>query len=122
MKLINIGFSDEDYEILLEAANERKMSVQEYIRVSVLKKEASIFTVEEAYRRSCAIERGKVFTLPDLYSEEEWKQLPSNKAGGFGRRFFNYIQKNSDEVEFVNVVRRLARYRRKAEKKAEKEE
>lgn len=113
MKQISIAFNDEDWCTIAEAANLKRMPIQEYIRMTLLgKKDTSIFTVEEAYRRACQmIEYGKTFSLPDLYSDEEWAQIPSTKAGAFGRQFFNYVKGRTSQVEFVGVVRRLARYR-----------
>ena len=112
MKNINIVFSDEDWEILQETANKMKMSVQDYIRQTMLKKKKTIFTVDEAEHRALAqFKQGKEFSLPDLYTDDEWRQLPRANAGVFGRNFFKYVESNSSQIEFTGMYRRIARYR-----------
>lgn len=68
-----------------------------------------LFTPEEAVRRArTRLVTGQYFTLPELYTEEEWALLPSPKvAGVFGRRFFKYIQSRDDTgIRFVEGRKR----------------
>lgn len=123
MKLISVTFTDEDFEALQKHADERRMSVQEYIRFTVLKKEPTMFTVEEADRRAHEKYKcGDTFALPDLYSDEEWSKLPKSMTGGFGRKWFNFVNDKSADIEFMGVVRRLAKYRLVSGKDDDKED
>lgn len=113
MKIIRISFSDENFFVLENYAKEKKMSVQDYIRFVLFHESSSIFTPEEAEKRAkIKIEKDSTFSLPDLYDEEEWSSISRGEAGVFGRRFFKYIE-NSENIEFVDMFNRRARYRLK---------
>lgn len=87
---------DEYSKKLEEAAAEKRMSIQEYIRFKLFD-ETTIFSVDEVIKR---IQAGdfddEEFTVPDVFTEEEWSQLDRGKAGVLGRNFYNYITDNPD--------------------------
>ncbi len=87
----------EEYSKRLESdAKENQMTVQEYIRFKLFN-ETSLFSVDELIRR---IQTGdfqdKEFTVPDIYTEDEWFQIDRATAGSLGRCFFDYIKKHEE--------------------------
>lgn len=114
MKRITICFSDEKFEELKKAADNKKVSVQEYIHGVLFDDDDSIYTVQEAERRALArFKKGDEFSLPDLYTVQEWQTLALPQAGVFGRKFFTYTQNNPAPFEFTQMYKRIARYRMK---------
>lgn len=58
-------------------------------------------TPEEVARRAleqCVV--GQIFSVPELFSDEEWAKLPRGTAGVLGRRFYRYTQDHKF-IEFV---------------------
>lgn len=109
MPFIKLTLSEDELNSLQEIANEKNMGVQDYIRLVLFNKE-SIFTPQEAERR--ARNRTKddgPFSLPDLYTTDEWLLISTGEAGVFGRRFYKFCL-NSDFVEYVGMANRRARY------------
>lgn len=96
MPVVRISLNDESYEELQGMAKGENLSIQDYIRKVVFKKEATIFTVEEAVRRiqAGAVDHLEEFTLPDVYSDE-WV-IERGPAGVFGKNFFNYVEEHTE--------------------------
>ena len=109
MPFIKLTLSEDELDSLQEIAKEKNMGVQDYIRLVFFNKK-SIFTPEEAEKR--ARNRTKdigPFSLPDLYTSDEWGLISTGEAGVFGRRFFKFCQ-NSAYVEYLGMANRRARY------------
>ena len=70
-------------------AEDNMMTVQDYIRFKLFPSE-NIFTVLELVKR--IQERGPTteFTIPDLYSPEEWSLVDRAVAGVLGKNFFKF--------------------------------
>lgn len=51
-----------------------------------------LFNPEETVRRAMQLSRGTKFSLSDLYTEEEWEEIPTRLAGHVGRRFLKEIK------------------------------
>ena len=66
------------------------MSVQDYIRSKLFPSE-TIFTVQEVIRRVRLKEPTDEFTIPDLYSDDEWGTINKSVAGVLGKNFFKFI-------------------------------
>ncbi|EJT6613107.1 DUF1413 domain-containing protein [Clostridium perfringens] len=114
MPIIKLSLSDESFKKLQEMAQDKKMSIQDYIRDRLFI-ETSIFTPAEAVDRALnKYSNGDCFTLPELYGVD-WT-IERGVAGVFGKRFFNYIESGgSDKIEFVGMTNygRHAQYRMK---------
>jgi hypothetical protein len=109
MPFIKLTLSEKELETLRKIAKEKNMGVQDYVRLTLFNKK-SIFTPEEAEKR--ALKRTNddgPFSLPDLYTAEEWCQISTGEAGVFGRRWFKYVE-NIDTIEFLGMANRRARY------------
>lgn len=98
---------------LEDAAADKRMSIQEYIRYKVFG-EVTIFSVDEVIKR---IQNGdlvgKEFTIPDVFTDEEWSQIDRGNAGVLGKNFYNYTKENPElEIEFVpdKQIKRRAVY------------
>lgn len=114
MPIIKLTLDEEHYKKLLELANNVNKSPQEYIKDLVFN-EKSIFVPEEAVRRAHEkFPNGVSFSIPDLYSEEEWSTIGRGTAGVFGKRFYRYITSNKEaKINFVD----MGKYGRRAEYK-----
>ena len=112
MPVIKISFSDEDFEVIKNLAAADRISVQDYIRKTVLPNAKTIFTPEEAEKRAVGkFKKGdKPFTLPDIYGSD-WYPMKRGISGVFGKRFYNYIDAGSEYIEFVNMEDNIAHYR-----------
>jgi hypothetical protein len=101
MPVVKFTLDKEHYEKLQKMAENKKQSIQDYIR-NTLFQINTIFTPEEAVRR---IQQGdfkdKEFTLPDVYGDE-WT-IERGPAGVFGKNFFNYINENDVGIIFLNM-------------------
>lgn len=94
MATIKFSLNDEYYRKLEAAAENRGMTVQDYIRYKLFALN-TIFTVEEAVRRVQVGDfKDKTFSLPDLYGDA-WT-LERGVAGVFGKNFYNYIFAHSE--------------------------
>lgn len=116
MPTLKISFTDKQYENLKQIADEQGISIQDYIRMNVCSQTIpAIFTPQEAIKRALnQLELNTLFSLPDLYFPHEWKQISEiNMAGTFGKRFYAYIEKHNDDIEFVEMSKKtkLALYR-----------
>lgn len=96
MATYRFDLNKEYSEKLENLAEENHMNVQDFIRFKIFN-ETTIFTVEEAVKRIQNEKKfeNKEFTLPDVYSEEEWT-IEKGAAGVFGKNFYNHITKHSE--------------------------
>ena len=83
---------NKEYSERLEAdAAEKRMNIQEYIRYKLFG-EVTIFSVDEVVNRIQAGDfENKEFTVPDVYTDEEWSQIDRGNAGVLGKNVFNHI-------------------------------
>ena len=90
------------------------MNVQDYIRYKLFG-EKNIFTVQEVIRRLESTDRfdSKEFTVPDVYTDEEWAMIDKGRAGVLGNNFYKYIIDNAQHgIYFVQgrSIKRRAVY------------
>lgn len=105
---------NQEYSERLEAdAAAKRMNIQEYIRYKLFG-EVTIFSVDEVINR---IQAGnfvnKEFTVPDVYTDEEWSHIDRGNAGVLGKNFYNYITEHPElGVRFVpdRTIKRRAVY------------
>lgn len=110
---------NEEYSKRLERdAAKSRMNIQEYIRYKLFN-EKTIFSVDEVIKR---IQSGdfenKVFTVPDVYSDEEWSQIDRGNAGVLGKNVYIYITEHPElGIHFVpdRTIKRRAVYTYKKE-------
>ena len=105
---------NEEYSKKLEAAAaEKRMNIQEYIRYKLFN-EKTIFSVDEVIKRIQAGGfEGKEFTVPDVFSDDEWSQIDRGNAGVLGKNFYIHITENPDlGIRFVpnKTIKRRAVY------------
>ena len=105
---------NKEYSKRLEAEAEAKhMNIQEYIRYKLFD-EVTIFSVDEVVKRIQAGNfENKEFTVPDVYTDEEWSQIDRGNAGVLGKNFYNYITDHSElGIRFVpdRTIKRRAVY------------
>ncbi len=105
---------NQEYGERLEAdAKAKHMNIQEYIRYKLFG-EVTIFSVNEVIKR---IQEGcfenKEFTVPDVYTDEEWSRIDKGNAGVLGNNFYKYITKHPElGIRFVHgrTIKRRAVY------------
>ena len=105
---------NQEYSEHLEAdAAAKRMNIQEYIRYKLFG-EVTIFSVDEVINR---IQAGgfenKEFTVPDVYTDEEWSQIDRGNAGVLGKNFYNHITEHPElRIRFVPdcTIKRRAVY------------
>lgn len=105
MPVIKISLTKDQDEELRNLANEKEMSIQDFIRYTLFsKKNPSIFVPEEAVKRALKkfSKEDPPFSLPDVYGDE-WSKLDPRMTGVFGKRFFNYL-KNFDSIDFAGMT------------------
>lgn len=94
MPTIKFSLNDEYFKTLGKAAEDKGMTIQDYIRYKLFDLN-TIFTVEEAVRRvQTGNYKDKTFSLPDLYGDS-WT-LERGMAGVFGKNFYKYISKHKE--------------------------
>jgi len=114
--IIKVTLDDESYQKLTAEATEEGISLQDLIRIRLLGEDMAMFTPAEAERRAIAkYAPGEGFSLPNLYTGEEWAKLGRGAAGIFGRQFNKYIEGDNSmqKIEYVDIVNRRAQYRMK---------
>ena len=113
MPTFRFDLNDEYSKKLEEAAATKRMSIQEYIRYKLFNK-TTIFSVDEVIKRIQAGGfEGKEFTVPDVFSDEEWSQIDRGNAGVLGKNFYIHITDNPDlGIKFVKdkTIKRRAVY------------
>lgn len=94
MPTVKFSLNDEYFKKLEKAAEDKGMTIQDYIRYKLFDLN-TIFTVEEAVRRvQTGDYKDKTFSLPDLYGDS-WT-LERGMAGVFGKNFYNYISEHTE--------------------------
>ena len=87
---------NEEYGKRLEKdAEDSMMTVQDYIRSRPFPSE-NIFTVLELVKRIKAKGPFEEFTIPDLYSDEEWSRVGRAAAGVLGKNFYKFTSSHPD--------------------------
>lgn len=113
MPTFRFDLNDEYSKKLEDAAAEKRMSIQEYIRFKLFN-ETTIFSVDEVIKRIQAGDfEGKEFTVPDVFTNEEWSQIDRGNAGVLGKNFYNHITENPElGISFVKdkTIKRRAVY------------
>lgn len=113
MATFRFDLNNEYGKKLEAAAAEKRMSIQDYIRYKLFN-EITIFSVEEVIERIKAGNfDGKEFTVPDVFTEEEWSQIDRGRAGVLGKNFYIHITDNPDlGISFVKdkTIKRRAVY------------
>ena len=105
---------NQEYSERLEAdAKAKRMNIQEYIRYKLFG-ETTIFSVDEVIKRIQSGDfKNREFTVPDVYSDEEWSQIDRGNAGVLGKNFFIYISEHPElGIHFVpnHTIKRRAVY------------
>ena len=113
MATFRFDLNDEYSKKLEDAAAKKRMSIQEYIRYKLFD-ETTIFSVDEVIKRIQAGDfDGKEFTVPDVFTEEEWAQIDRGNASVLGKNFYIHITDNPDlGIRFVKdkTIKRRAVY------------
>ena len=92
---------NEEYGKRLEKeAEDSEMTVQDYIRFRLFPSE-NIFTVLELVKRIKAKGPSEKFTIPDLYSDEEWSRVDRSVAGCLGKNFYKFISHSDLGISLV---------------------
>ncbi|WP_297959389.1 DUF1413 domain-containing protein [uncultured Ruminococcus sp.] len=112
-KIVKFSLSDESYELLCGRAEEKRLSLQDYIRMELFPdavKLTPLDAIKEALKKYNA---GESFTVPEILGDR-W-DLPNGEAGQFGKKFFQLVESEySSELEFAGLNRnKRAVYRRK---------
>ena len=105
---------NQEYSERLEAdAAAKRMNIQEYIRYKLFG-EVTIFSGDEVVNRIQSGDfKNKEFTVPDVYTDEEWSQIDRGNAGVLGKNFFNHITEHPElGIRFVpdRTIKRRAVY------------
>ena len=105
---------NKEYGERLEAdAKAHGMNIQEYIRYKLFG-EVTIFSVAEVVKRLQAGDfANKEFTVPDVYTDEEWSQIDRGTAGVLGKNFFIHIAQHPElGIRFIpnRTIKRRAVY------------
>ena len=96
MATFRFDLNEEYSKRLTDAAAEKRMSIQEYIRYKLFN-ETTIFSVDEVIKRIHAGNfDGKEFTVPDVFTDEEWSHIDRGNAGVLGNNFFKHIKKHPE--------------------------
>ena len=96
MPTFRFDLNDEYSKKLEDVAAEKRMSIQEYIRYKLFN-EITIFSVDEVIKRIQAGDYdGKEFTVPDVFTDEEWSQIDRGNAGVLGKNFYIHITENPE--------------------------
>jgi len=113
MATFRFDLNQEYGERLVAEAAKKRMSIQEYIRYKLFG-ELTIFTVDEIINR---IQDGdytnKEFTVPDVFTEDEWALIDRGNAGVLGKNFYNYITEHPElGIRYVTnrTIKRRAVY------------
>ncbi len=102
MATFRFDLNQEYGERLEAAAAKKRMSIQEYIRYKLFGEE-TIFSVDEVINRIQAGNyENEEFTVPDVYTDEEWAQIDRGNAGVLGKNFYIYITEHPElDIRFV---------------------
>ena len=83
--------SEENALELEEKARAAGATIPDYIRM-VLFDEDIKFTATEAVRRALMLKKGTKFTIPELYTPQEWSLISRGAAGALGKAFNKYVR------------------------------
>ncbi len=86
-RTIKFSVSDENYKLLVTAANDANLSLQEYLRSTLFpnQKVYSTITKAEIIKRALEVPVGEEFTIPGLF--DDWS-FPNGVGGQLCRKIF----------------------------------
>ncbi len=104
MAVVKLTLNQEHYDIIKDAAEEKGITMQDYIRNKIFGDQDSIFIPPEAVTRAFEkYELNDRFTLPEIYGES-WN-IARGFAGVFGKQFFEYVEhKYPGMIKYVGQV------------------
>lgn len=119
MSTVRFDLNEAYFERLKADAAAKHMNIQEYVRYKLFG-EVSIFSVDEVVKRIQAGDfDGKEFTVPDVYTDEEWSQIDRGNAGVLGKNFYIHINEHPElGIRFIpdrTIKRRSAYFYHKKE-------
>lgn len=98
---IKFTLSEEKYKELKAIAEEKKLTIQDYIRKTLFPDYYNTITPLEAVNKALEkYEEGERFTVPEIFGED-WN-LPNGAAGQFGKKFFELVEAEySTKIKFT---------------------
>ena len=106
MKRFSIYISDEEYDFLCLRANEEHVSLSEYVAIQLFPNRITqTVSLTTAIERAKELTSGAEFTIPELFSFEEYSNISRGIAGTIGREF-NKRVKNDLQNDFIELGRR----------------
>lgn len=107
MHQIRFITSDEQYQQLIDNAEAKGLTIQQYIRQVLFKEDengsSTVITVDEAFQRALnKFIPGEEFAVRDIFSEDEWLNLKNPAI--FGKLFYKAVLKR-DDIQLVRMGR-----------------
>ncbi|WP_342511933.1 DUF1413 domain-containing protein [Sporosarcina sp. FSL K6-1522] len=100
MPQIAIRVTDEIYKVLNDLAEESNLTVTDYLLANSIKGYlANSLTVGEILDRLSFIKKDELFTIPSLFSHDEWEKFTSGSCISAGRLFRQALNKNSHDLQ-----------------------
>jgi len=101
-KKVTIGFSSEEFLKIQELAQERGVSIAQYIKSMVIPNEFDI-RYEELLQKVNQLEHGRDFSIKELWeNENEWDSISRGVRLSLGRHFYRNVAE-TQPPKIINV-------------------
>lgn len=104
MKQVTLKVTEETHAFILENAEAKNLTITDFLLSHVVPNYLqNLLTVDEVTARLSSLNSGEVFTIPSLFSDEEWNNFTSGSRVSTGRLFRQAIDKLplKNEVEYM---------------------
>ncbi len=106
MPNINVRVTDEILLEIQQLAKAENLTITDFLLFKSLPNYGTnILTVNMVLDRVKELEKGKVFAIPDLFTDEEWCKFSRGSRISTGRKFYEHLKHN--ENNFQKEVRFL---------------
>ncbi|PFM11707.1 hypothetical protein COJ40_09110 [Bacillus cereus] len=100
MPQITMRVSEKIYKKLNDEAKSKNLTLTDYLLSNSIPDYLDdVLTVEMVLNRVTSLKSGEEFTLPSLFTENEWNNFKPGSRISTGRLFFQKLEKNSDNLK-----------------------
>ena len=102
MKKITIRVSDTVHGLIMDKAQNSKMSITDFLISSALPNlRTELLTLNDVITKVNNLDVGKKFSIPDLFTDAEWMSFTNGSHISVGRKFFSAWDKNQYDLKSI---------------------
>lgn len=102
MKQITVKVSDKVYDDIAQKAQKSKMSISDLLISSALPDlRSNLLTLNEVLQKVNDLKSNEQFSIPSLFTPDEWKSYTNGSHISAGRMFYNSLMNNEYNLKYM---------------------